>query len=907
MGEDCFLIPFSDPQGTDHSLVGGKASSLGRLTAAGFDIPSGITINTHGYSYFLRHNQIDEVIASAILAIDFSNVNDLEQKTALIRASIDKGKIPSDLESAIRMAYQSLGDNVYVAVRSSGTAEDLADASFAGLHDTYLDVRGEDELLEAVKNCWASLWTARCTAYRQNGGYDHQASLLAVTIQEMVKSETAGVLFTGNPLNARSDHFVINASWGLGEGVVSGILTPDEFIFDRKSLKIKSKILGSKEWEIVSDPDRSSGTAKLSVSEARRSEFCIDDTQVADLAVLGEKVMNYYGGLPQDIEWAYAKGRLYLLQSRNITGVPFTWDEDVDGWQTLPSPDDTVWSHAFADEFWTGAISPLFYSIRAREVHNTNLHDFALWGFDDLSEIRSLKWYNGTAYYNSNSDRDYDEYLFPPSLRGGTLWKIPPDWREDAAQAPFDIVQGIFTQLRILLLEPSRGLTRWFDEVDDFMYKRILEADGPSRENLTKYSDRELRKSTQFTLDLAERFLGLLRPAFHYYGVMIPGLLSQMVRAWYKGENKFIFQELISGLPRQTKTVEETRAVWRVVQILARSEFLRNLFNQHRGLEFFTKLEESDEGRQFLEVYREELLIPHGHRGHADRDLWYTRRVEDYSLDYEAFRSFLAAEGGPTPEELEHRLINVRKRAMKEMIESIQGTPLANVKIHSFKLLHAYVLKFLMVRDDERHYIDRITLAKKSHFMEIGRRLFDRGFLQGPEDFYLLSEEEIYEVWEGKAQLPLVHAKVTNRRKIFEGHLAREILVSTYIDNEGRPYAVEDGDTESGPSNGVFSGVGVSRGSVTARARVIKDLKDIGRVEKGDILICNSTDPGWASIFAIISGLVMETGGMLAHGSCLSREYGLPAVTLRNAMSMIQDGALITINGDIGEIVVQDS
>ena len=160
---------------------------------------------------------------------------------------------------------------------------------------------------------------------------------------------------------------------------------------------------------------------------------------------------------------------------------------------------------------------------------------------------------------------------------------------------------------------------------------------------------------------------------------------------------------------------------------------------------------------------------------------------------------------------------------------------------------------------------------------------------------------------EGTAQLPLVHAKINNRRKVFEGHLAREIFVSTYIDNDGRPYAAEDGDSENGPSNGVFSGVGVSRGSVTARARVIKDLKDIGRVEKGDILICNSTDPGWASIFAIISGLVMETGGMLAHGSCLSREYGLPAVTLRNAMSMIQDGALITINGDIGEIVVQDS
>ena len=205
-----------------------------------------------------------------------------------------------------------------------------------------------------------------------------------------------------------------------------------------------------------------------------------------------------------------------------------------------------------------------------------------------------------------------------------------------------------------------------------------------------------------------------------------------------------------------------------------------------------------------------------------------------------------------------------------------------------------------MVRDDERHYIDRVTFAKKKHFREIGRRLVERGLLKRSDDFYFLAEHELYGVWEGQASGPLVDAKIGNRRQLFERYLARAVVVAPYV-QDGKPVEL---DTDNAPEaeEGVMRGMGVSRGSITGTARVVPDLKQIGRVQKGEILICNSTDPGWASIFSIISGLVMETGGMLAHGSCLSREYSLPAVTLRHAMAVIEDGALITVNGDTGEV-----
>ena len=180
--------------------------------------------------------------------------------------------------------------------------------------------------------------------------------------------------------------------------------------------------------------------------------------------------------------------------------------------------------------------------------------------------------------------------------------------------------------------------------------------------------------------------------------------------------------------------------------------------------------------------------------------------------------------------------------------------------------------------------------------------MVERGRLERPDDFYFLSQLELYAVWDGQSNAFLVAAKIANRRRVFERHLERAAVVAPYV-QDGKPV---DLDVEGGPAEteGVLKGMGVSRGSVTGTARVVPDLKQIGRVQKGEILICNSTDPGWASIFTLLSGLVMETGGMLAHGSCLSREYNLPAVTLRHAMTLIKDGATITVNGDTGEVSV---
>jgi len=223
-----FLIKLGEDGSTEIATVGGKGASLGKLVKAGFSVPSGFVVTTVAYEEFLRVNDLKVKIETILSGLDYGNLDELEKETGKIRDLIISSKLPNGLNPEIIRAYKSLGDEAeYVAIRSSATAEDLAGASFAGQYETYLDVRGEKALLGAVKHCWASMWTSRVTAYRHNKGFDHNAIGIAVIVQKMVESDVAGVMFVGNPMNARADEIVINASWGLGETVVSGSVTPD--------------------------------------------------------------------------------------------------------------------------------------------------------------------------------------------------------------------------------------------------------------------------------------------------------------------------------------------------------------------------------------------------------------------------------------------------------------------------------------------------------------------------------------------------------------------------------------------------------------------------------------------------------------------------------------------------------
>ena len=923
-GNGGVCVSLGEDRSTELAVVGGKGASLGRLVKAGFPVPSGFVVTTDGYAACLRANDLEETIQKILKGIDYENLDGLEQETTKIRDAIVACAFPDALAAEIVGAYEKLGDAPYVAVRSSGTAEDLEGASFAGQYDTYLDIKGEEALLDAVRRCWASMWTARVVAYRQSKGFGHSDIGIAVVVQTMVEANVAGVMFVGNPMNARADEIVINASWGLGEAVVSGRITPDEYIVARDTLKVKVRTLGSKEIRVVRDPKSGSGTVEEPVPDDLRGRHTLSDEQLGGLADLGRRVTVYYDGLPQDIEWASAGGSFFLLQSRPVTGVAFTWEEDLDLWPSIPEEEDAIWTRAAADEWWTGAITPLMWSIRGYWLHAAHVGSYTPFNMGDLAEMRWMKYRHGTMYYNTRVDELMAQYSLPPSLRAPMLARLHPSQLEEAMSKPFDLWRAIKTFAGIEINQPAWSGVNCIDGKIAMERKSRKGAEGydqrrkmaktmtPSQEELRAMSDDELRQSMENQFRGVTYREGESPPmdetgvrrgaagggwgAFFLYGPICEALLQGVIRDWYDGDNPNAYTEVISGISERTQQFHDDYDFWALADTIRRSEKLRTLIQEFEGAGFFEELKNHEEGRAFLSQY-EEYMEMGFFRGHADRDIYYARRIEDPNIDYRALLLLATADEIESPEEREERLRQRCETATADVIENLAKQPMGDLKVPVFQFLQGYLLKLFMSRDDGRAQGEFMTLRKKLVLGELGRRAVSQSLLENERDFYFLSFHELWDLLKGKEPPKLARAKVAGRSKGFDGFLTHENDPPIFLKDD-EPFDIE----MSADGEGVLRGVGTSPGSVTARARIVPTQKDIGSLEQGDILICHGTDPGWTSAFSIVSGVVAQTGGMLGHFSCLSREYGIPAISLPNAMKLIEDGSIITINGGTGEI-----
>ncbi len=312
----------------DLMSVGGKGANLGEMTQKGLAVPPGFCVTANAYQHFITENGLDETIRVLMYGLDEEDVNRLQEVSLSIQKAMTERPIPTDLEEELIDAYAAFSGQLWildpeVAVRSSATAEDLPEASFAGQQDTYLHISGSEELLRYVRRCWASLWTARAIYYREKQKFDHFKVQLSVVVQKMVNSEKAGVMFTANPINSNTDEIIINASWGLGEAVVSGTVSPDEYIYSKSRREIIDTTISPKKKMVVKDPS-GQGTVEVSVAETLGVDYvtfqCLSDDEIIKLVNYGLKIEESYGSV-QDIEWAYDRDtkELYILQSRPIT------------------------------------------------------------------------------------------------------------------------------------------------------------------------------------------------------------------------------------------------------------------------------------------------------------------------------------------------------------------------------------------------------------------------------------------------------------------------------------------------------------------------------------------------------------------------------------------------------------
>jgi pyruvate,water dikinase len=907
------LFLFTDDAATDPVLVGGKGANLGVLTAAGFPVPPGFVVGARSYAEFLADTGLRAKIERQLDGVDYQDPLELERRTAGIRETVLTHDVPAALATKIAEAYASLGDgDQYVAVRSSGTKEDGAAASYAGLHDSFLDVQGPDAVGKAVQKCWSSQWTARATSYRQTQKLDHFESPIAVVVQVMVRSEVSGVLYTGHPVTTATDEIVINASYGLGEAIVSSAVDPDTYVVKSGDLRVKERTLGAKEIRIVRNPD-GPGTVTQDVPEADRAKQALTDEQIKELSRIGRRVTEHYRGFPQDIEWAYAEGAFYLVQTRPLTGVEFSWDADVDEniWDT-PDDDEFIWTRDMADENWTGAISPLMYSFRAPSWVQGHQNAARQWGHPEIADTRFFKFYKGEAYYNSKVEKLILEKTLPPQLRAlhpSGLAKLPPAWREETLNAPFSYWELLKQYARVELMQPQmyQGFKTW----DWYMYsdEMLTAARGLTSEQLTDLSDTELKNYCEKQIALEDKYLYDLWTAFFVNARDMFLLLAYLVRNWYSdGDAEKLMEAmggLITGVARKTRTLEANHELWLMSQTIAASPPLTKAFKDYQGAKFFDQIRHVEGGPELLEHYAT-FIDEYGHRGHSDRDIIFNRRAEDPGLDYNAIKPMLSGvlDDGPRmadPEAREQQVSAHRLQVTDQIIEKIRRKPFGGLRAEIFKLVLDYCHRFIMVRDDERHWIDIATFSIRRGYLEMNRRLLERGKATSDRDVFFLARHELYDWFFDRAGEDLTRAKITARMRDWDrvDQKTRQLPMYLHRGHEVELDVVEhDGNT--------LRGLGTSRGKVAGTARIALGLHEIGRVRHGDILIVNATDPGWTTVFSVISGIVLETGGMTAHGAMLAREYGVPAVQVANATRLIPDGAQIEINGDSGLVILPE-
>jgi len=328
--KDKLILWFEDLRKEDIPLVGGKNANLGEMLEAGIPVPPGFAITAYAYNKFITETGIAEKIYKVIgeTVTNVSNPQQFENASKEVRRLIESTPTPYEIEKAIKRAYNELSKRtksaeVFVAVRSSATAEDLPDASFAGQQETYLNVREAKELIEKTVKCWSSLFTPRAIFYRTEKGFKHEQVLISVGVQKMVNAKAAGVIFTLNPVTGESNQIVIEANWGIGESVVSGSVTPDNYIVDKESLRILEKKIAKKTVEYIRDP-KTGKTIHVDVSPERQGKPCLTDEEIVKLAELAKRIEEHYGGRPQDIEFAIDQDlsfpeNVFIVQSRPET------------------------------------------------------------------------------------------------------------------------------------------------------------------------------------------------------------------------------------------------------------------------------------------------------------------------------------------------------------------------------------------------------------------------------------------------------------------------------------------------------------------------------------------------------------------------------------------------------------
>jgi pyruvate,water dikinase len=872
----------------DGGLVGGKGANLGEMVVAGLPVPPGFCLTAAAYRAFIQATGLDEAIRSILADTHLDDPADVEAKTARIRGLIAEQQVPSMMAQQILDGYHRLGQELGapgaaqlpVAVRSSATAEDLPTASFAGQQDTYLNVRGADELLKHIKYCWASLWTARAVTYRTRQGFDHHQVYMAVVVQAMIGSEVSGIMFTANPITGNRGEAVINASWGLGEAIVSGLVTPDTFTVRKSDGHILSRQVATKEHMI--EYAKEGGTVELVTPAERQDAPALSDDQVAELVALGHQIETHYSA-PQDIEWAYAQGRFYILQTRAITTL------------TPPSAQaagEIEYNRTMFVEIFPDPLSPLFYSFMRPLFKGMLDFFFEALGFKPPQGMEAVGLFYNQPYFNRNYIAAAYQPLSPAVRELLVSQTVNPFGRHEG---------GARGELSLPFLGMVARLLRFMvgfpNQLPDLVARYHAEVAEVAALPLETLSDEEIVGQIQ---DLV---FGTTSRLLNYDFLMIAlikrtyQILGRLLERYYGAESEEVSTKLISGVSGNA-TMETNIHLWDLAQTANASPTVRDLLWRYSDREVRAHLEETQEGRAFLDTL-ERFLSDYGHR-EVRMDILYPTWGEDPAPVFGFLRGYLDSREDQGPHAQQARLVRQREELTAAVEARVRQDRLGRFVIWPiFRWVLGHTQVHTRERDTMHFELTRVFPPFRRMLLELGRRWSEPGHIAQSDDVFFLTLDELVEVAESPRSM---RGEVQTRRAEYEANKQRpwpDIV-------RGSEEIYAEGARPAEATEGQLQGIASSPGVVTGMARVIRGPEEFGKLQNGDILVAPLTNPVWTPLFAIASGVVTEVGGILSHGAIVAREYGIPAVMgVAGATRLVQEGQTMTVDGSKGIVYLE--
>ncbi|MEN4042135.1 MAG: PEP/pyruvate-binding domain-containing protein [Anaerolineaceae bacterium] len=891
-----WILPLrSELAGLDQ--VGSKAANLARLALAGFPVPHGFLVTTRAYSNYVTAHGLQTHIDHALASLQVQDAALLEQAAERIRGAFRNGRIADDLAAELGAAYRELGAPP-VAVRSSATTEDLPDLSFAGQQDTYLNICGETDLLQAVVECWSSLWTARAIGYRMRNAIDHPHIALAVIVQRMVNSQVSGVLFTANPLSGHRGEVVIDAAFGLGDVLVTGQVEPDQYVVDQPRNRILMRKLGAKALSRHARPD---GGARQH-EETRKDQQALPDKEILTLAQLGKQAEAHFGA-PQDIEWAFSEGQLYLLQSRPITSLyPLP--------QGIPAEPLRVWFSFAAVQGIFDPLTPL-----GRET--------MLWLVTAMAGLFGIRyarladcpgktagerlWVEITTMLRNSAGRRLAQAMFEyiePTIRQALsqIWDEPALQPQRRGIRPKALLQILRFLLPIVVKVVHNMLTPEFRRAAIVQQGEHLLASVHTR--LSELNGAPRQKLAQVWAAMAE-IKRIIPPLFgQFVSLVASGMAAyQAVRrlsrpaAGALGEQAWanLLLELTRGLPHNP-TTQMNLELWQAARAIQNDAALAAELIPLDSAALAASYQSKTMPAAGIELV-DHFLRRYGGRGLAEIDFGRKRWQEDPTQVFEILASYLQInQPEQAPDVIHRRSEASAQAALQRLCECLRRQPGGWWRVPLVHFFAKRMRALMGTREAPKFFAVRLLASLRWTLLDIAQHLDE---LEQADDLFYLTWEEIDALAAGRLEDP--QAIVDERRAAFQRELRRRQIPRLLL-SDGR--AFYQGILTSATDAASMHGSPVSPGSSEGYVRVVIDPRQ-ANLKPGEILVCPGTDPSWTPLFPLSAGLIMEVGGMMTHGAVVAREYGIPAIVgVDQATTRLHTGQYIRMDGSSGLIEV---